>query len=208
MNNISKALASTAIVACSALAASSAFAQSDKQAAFTGLGLGLSVSSVKNTIDLSSTSVDFGKTSSEAALIGSYGFAMSKDWVGTVGLSVGLKKSDYDAVDFPGNTTTAAVKNHIALSFAPGFRIGDQGLLYGKVALHSMAVNYTNTNGFDTTLTHQGTGIGLGYAFAISRNVELRAEYETVQFEAQNTNPTTTSKPKQTALTFGVLYKF
>lgn len=208
MTPISKTIASVAIVTCSVVATGNAFAQADQNAPFTGLGIGLAVTSVKNSLELSSTSLDFAATSTEAALIGSYGFAMSKDWVGTLGLSVGLKNSDYDTVVSSGVTNNAVAKNHIALSFAPGWRINEQSMVYGKVALHSMTVNYTASTGFDKTITHQGTGLGLGYAMAISRNIELRAEYETIQFDAQNTAATTTSKPKQTDLTFGVVYKF
>jgi opacity protein-like surface antigen len=212
MPNFSKAFITNTIVACSVLAASNAFAQTGKQAPFTGFGLGVSVSSVKNSLDLSSTlytsAPDFAKTSVEPALLGSYGFAISKDWVGTVGLSVGLKDSDYDSVTTGSTTSTAVAKNHIALSFAPGWRVNEQGLLYGKVALHSMRVNYTSNAGTDTTLTHQGTGIGFGYGLAISQNIEFRAEYESVQFDGQNTAATTTSKPKQTNFNFGLLYKF
>lgn len=200
----------TSLIAAALLicASSSAMAQSKKAENFTGLGVGVALSSVRNSMEVTSGVSDLAGNSTEAAITGSYGFAMSKDWVGTLGVSVGLKNSDYGTYTSAGVTSAATAKNHLSFSFAPGFRVGEQGLLYAKIALHQMTVNYTSTSGFDLTKTHQGTGLGVGYAMAVAPAVELNVEYETIGFDTQNTTATATAKPKQDNLTFGVTFRF
>lgn len=191
-----------------AMGSTGALAQSAKQSNFTGLGLGVAVSSVRNTFEVTSGVSDFGNTSSEAALVGSYGYAMGKDWVGTLGVSLALKNSDYGSYTSGSTTSTATARKHMAFSFAPGYRLGSDGLVYAKLGLHQMDVNYTSTSGFDLTKTHQGTGWGFGYAAALTPNLELRAEYEVVNFNGQDTSTTNTSTPKQSSLNFALVYKF
>lgn len=189
-----------------ALGSTAALAQSMSHPSFTGFGLGANVSYVRNTVDVSSFSSDLGKDSNEAALIASYGFAMGKDWVGTVGLSLGLMDSDYGSANAAGSTAKA--KQQMALSFAPGYRIGNDGLLYGKLAFHQMDVSYTNNFGFNRTKTHQGTGYGIGYAHTLAPSLELSVEYEVIDFDSQRISSFETAKPKQGNLNLGLAYRF
>ena len=132
---------------------------------------------------------------------------MGEQWVGTVGLAYALKNTDFGTLVSGAITNTATIKNHLALSFAPGFRVGNDGLAYGKLSYHNLSANYTANTGFDETKTHTGFGFGVGYAMALSSNLELRGEVESVSFSSESTG-TTKAAPKQTNFTIGLLYKF
>lgn len=204
-----------ALTAATLLAsAGTAFAQNTQQN-FVGPAIGLTVSAIQNKVDFESTvpSINGQNTQTndtEAALIASYGFAMSPDWVGTVGISYSVKSMDAGKVNYTAGTAqsfSGTFKDHLAISFAPGYRVGPNALVYGKLAFHQVKADYTDTAAAGGTNTHTGTGIGLGVAFALSPKVELRTEYEMVNFSSEKAN-LTTGKPKMSGLTVGLLYKF
>lgn len=59
-----------------------------------------------------------------------------------------------------------------------------------------MKVNYvTTTAGFDVTKTHQGTGVGIGYAHALAPPLEFSVEYEAVTFDSQNLTASGAAQP-------------
>jgi hypothetical protein len=206
MKSISRA--ATAIALTTAMASTASFGQTASKPSFTGFGVGANLSFVKNSMDVTSGLSDLANNSTEASVTASYGYAMGKDWVGTFGLSLGLKNSDYGSYTSGGITSTATAKQHIAVSFAPGYRISNDGLVYGKLALHQMTVNYMSTSGLDMTKTHQGTGFGIGYAHALTPSLEFSVEYETVKFDTQNTAANSTAQPKQGNLNLGITYRF
>lgn len=200
------ALIVAALLAC---AAAPAMAQASKQSNFTGPALGVAISAQQNRVDFDpAASSEMKASSSGVDLLGSYGFAMGPQWVGTVGLSLGLKNSDFGSMVIGSTTSTATAKNHLSVSFAPGYRVGNDGLVYGKLAFHTLSANYTSSSGFDETKTHSGTGFGVGYAMALSSNLELRGELESVTYSSETTGTTSKSIPKQTNFTVGLLYKF
>lgn len=195
--------------------ASTVFAQGAEQSKFVGTALGLAVSAAQTKVDYeSSVSSINGQSSqgndSEAALVASYGFPLTTDWVGTVGLSYGLKSSDAGSINYTysgSQTVTAKVKEHVALSFAPGYRFDSNVLLYGKLAYHQIKGEYTDTASTGNTSNHSGTGLGFGLAFALSPSLELRAEYEAITYSGEKFL-LTTGKPKQSTAGLVVLYKF
>lgn len=204
-----------ALTAATLLAGSgTVFAQSAQQN-FVGPAIGLTVSAIQNKVDFESTvpSINGQSTQTndtEAALVASYGFAMSPDWVGTVGISYSVKSMDAGKVNYTAGTAqsfSGTFKDHLAISFAPGYRVGPNALVYGKLAFHQVKAEYTDTAAAGGTNTHTGTGIGLGVAFALSPKVELRTEYEVVNFSSEKAN-LTTGKSKMSGLTVGLLYKF
>lgn len=204
------ALSFATLMACTG----TAFAQNTQQN-FVGPAIGLTVSAIQNKVDYESTvpSINGQSTQTndtEAALIASYGFAMSPDWVGTVGISYSIKSMDAGKVNYTAGIAqsfSGTFKDHLAISFAPGYRVGPNALVYGKLAFHQVKADYTDTAAAGGTNTHTGTGIGLGVAFALSPKVELRTEYEMVNFSSEKAN-LTTGKPKMSGLTVGLLYKF
>jgi len=196
---------------------STVFAQGAEQSNFVGPALGLAVSATQTKVDYeSSLSSINGQSSqgndSEAALVASYGFPLTTDWVGTVGLSYGLKSSDAGSINYTysgSQTVTAKVKEHVALSFAPGYRFYSNVLLYGKLAYHQIKGEYTDTASTGGTSNHSGTGLGFGFgfAFALSPSLELRAEYEAITYSGEKFL-LTTGKPEQSTAGLAVLYKF
>jgi opacity protein-like surface antigen len=210
MKSTTLALTATTLLA----GAGTVFAQSAQQN-FVGPAIGLTVSTIQNKVDFESTVTSINGQSTqtndtEAALVASYGFAMSPAWVGTVGISYGVKSTDAGKVNYTVGTAqsfSGTFKDHLAISFAPGYRVGPNALVYGKLAFHQVKAEYTDTAAAGGTNTHTGTGIGLGVAFALNTKVELRTEYEMVNYSSEKTQ-LTTGKPKMSGLTVGLLYKF
>jgi opacity protein-like surface antigen len=201
-------LIAAALLAC---AAAPAMAQTSKQTDFTGPSVGVALSSQRSKVVFTpSSTYQFAGTDSAVDLLGSYGFAMGNNWVGTVDLKLGLKKVKFGDEQVGANTETATIKRHLSASFAPGYRVGESGLVYGKVGFHSATVNYTSTSGTDFDRTHAGVGIGLGYAVALSPSMELRGEFESVAYNGESNGGSGISKiyPEQTNFTIGLLYKF
>lgn len=198
-----------------AFASNGAWAQSTQPVHFVGPALGITVSAMQNKTDYESATPSInGKSSqandSDASLMGSWGFALSPDWVGTVGISYSLKSVDAGSFTYTAGgtqTVTTKIKDHFSLSFAPGYRVGPNALVYGKLAYHQIKSEYTDTFMGPGSTSHSGTGVGIGAAFALDRNIELRAEYETVAYGSVNTTYTT-AKPSHSGLTIGLLYKF
>lgn len=194
---------------------STAFAHGADQSRFVGPALGLAVSATQATVDYeSSLSSINGQSSqgneSEAALVASYGFPLTTDWVGTVGLSYGLKSADAGSINYTyGGTQTVTVKmkEHLSLSFAPGYRLDSNVLIYGKLAYHQMKGEYNDTASSGGTSNHSGNGFGFGFALAPAPSIELRAEYESITYSSEKVL-LTTGKPKQSAVSLTLLYKF
>lgn len=210
MNRTTLALTAAALLASTG----TAFAQNAQQN-FVGPAIGMTVSAIQNKADYESTvpSINGQSTQTndtEAALIASYGFSLSPDWVGTVGISYSVKSTDAGKVNYTAGTAqsfSGTLKDHLAISFAPGYRVGPNALVYGKLAFHQLKAEFTDTASSGGSNTHTGTGVGFGVAFAIAPKMELRAEYESVAYGSQKTQ-LTTGAPKVSGLTVGLLYKF
>lgn len=177
---------------------------------FTGWGLGVGVYSSNNKIELAANnqpaSGEYNVTQAVGVLQGTYGWVMANQWIGSVGLAYDLNKNDFGAVQTSGGAGEATGKGsaHFVLSFAPGYRVSGNGLVYGKLALHQINMESTWYSGAaSSTKTLGGTGWGLGYAMALTSNHELRAEYEITEFEKWGT-----STPRQSRLGLAWLYKF
>lgn len=198
-----KLLLSAAVLACTA---GGALAQSTN---FVGPAIGLTVSAQSYKLDRDPAwTSDMTGNGTGAELVGSWGFEVAPKWVVTAGATMSLKDSEFYSDSVNGTNSTATSKQHYSLYVAPGFRLGSDGLLYGKVGYHSLVVHYASTAGTDLDKTHQGYGLGFGYAHALTKNLELRGELETVTYSAENTAPTVKIAPRQTSLAFGLLYKF
>lgn len=182
-----------AVVACSVIAGPT-IAQSS---AFTGWGIGLQTYAGQNKFE--GEGIKYETSSSPVALGGSFGFALASKWVGTFGLVYDLSNTEFGTVD--GSTATG--KNHLALSFAPGYRIGEKSQLYAKFAYHQMTVTQQSAVHSVESDTFTGTGLGLGYGIAFARQFELRVDYETLDYEKKRGGA-----PKQNRFGLGLYYKF
>jgi opacity protein-like surface antigen len=209
MQNLKKSFLSLAVLACATCAANGAWAQTTKPANFIGPAVGVAISAQRYTLDRDPAwTSNMTGTGTGVDLVGSWGLALSPQWVATIGATLGLKNSDIYTETNAGVTFTATSKQRFSLSVAPGYRLGAGGLLYGKAGYHSMVVGYDAIGFSSTTKTHQGFGLGFGYAHALTANLELRGEFESVAYSGENTTATVKLTPKQTNVNLGLLYKF
>lgn len=180
-----------------------------------GPALGIAVRSLDTKIPYtSSVSSINGQTSrnteTDVSLVGSWGQVLSDQWVAMVGISYAPGKTDMGRINYTSGGAqnfTAQTKDHIALFMAPGYRIQPQAVLYGKLAYHRLTADYRDTATDASSRTFTGSGLGLGLAYALGRNLELRAEYEAVRYKSELIN-LTTGKPGQDILSGSLLYKF
>ncbi|MBU0587055.1 MAG: outer membrane beta-barrel protein [Gammaproteobacteria bacterium] len=215
MNTSHKTLLSAALLVCAVGATSGAWAQTKPAESFIGPAFGVSIYAQQTSVDYTSTFAPIGNRSSsgngsEVSVIGSWGFALAPEWVGTVGLSLGTQTLDGGSFNYTSGgtqTITTKLKDHWSISFAPGYRVGADSLVYAKLAYHQITGVYTDTLTKGGTTTHTGTGWGLGYAFAVSRQLELRAEYEAVSYSSGKVL-LTEGKPEQKGVSFSALYRF
>lgn len=189
-----------------AMGSTGALAQS---ANFVGPALGVKVGAQQSRINREPawpTEMDGHTTGVD--LVGSWGFATGKQWVTTVGMEVGLTKPEYYQSISSGVTSTATAKQHLAVYVAPGYRLGANSLVYAKVGYHSLAMAYETSTGESVTPTHQGYGLGIGYAHALTSNVELRTEIEAISYDWGSAFNNVKLAPKQSNLNFALVYKF
>jgi len=199
MQNSIKFVVFSAAIGC---AVGNVLAQS---ANFLGTGVGLSVASQTSKIDRDPMwTSDISGNDTNANLVGSFGFEITPQWVGTVGLTLDLKKTRL----YEQGADSATGKQRLSISFAPGYRLGTNGLAYGKLSIHSMTVDYSSA-GAGFSRTHQGYGLGFGYGHAISKNIELRGEYSTeIYAYMEAASAAVKLAPKQNNVAFSLLYKF
>ena len=203
------------LIAVSALACAAGPAWSQGVNPWVGPAVGLAVQSqtVKTDYTSSVSSINGQNTStsdSAVSLVGSWGFALAEQWVATLGLSYGLTKTDIGQFTYTFSGTQsvmAQAKDHLALSVAPGYRLNPQTLVYAKVGYHHLTAEYTDTATSTSSLDFSGVGYGVGAAWALSPQYQLRIEYETVRYGSK-TAALTTAEPTQNLLSLAMLYKF
>ncbi|MEK9802563.1 MAG: porin family protein [Curvibacter sp.] len=203
------------LIAATALACATSPTWSQAINPWVGPAAGLAVQSqtVKTDYTSSVSSINGQNTSaseSSASLIGSWGFALSEQWVAILGLSYGLSKTDISQFTYTFNGTqrvTAQAKDHLALSIAPGYRLHPQALVYAKIGYHQLTAEYTDTATSRSNIDFSGVGYGVGASLALSPQYQLRVEYETVRYGSKSA-ALTTAEPTQNLLSLGLLYKF
>lgn len=191
-----------------ALVCGSAFAADP----FVGPSVNLRLGYADNKVEYSGLlSGDTSKSDALAKIGVGYGFAMGKDWVGTVGVAYQLNKMKFgDSSYVDGGTTyrvSAKLKNDIEVSFAPGYRVAPDALLYAKLSYHTAKGEYYDEQIGNGSTTHNGTGIGFGYLKGIGSNLTIGAEAEYIDYSRESA-ALSSGKPKQTSLSLVVGYHF
>lgn len=184
-------------------------------APLVGPAIGIAAQSLSNKVTYSSSvpSINGQSTSTsdtDLSLVGSWGYALTDQWVTMVGLSYGLSKTDMGRINYTSGGSqsfSAKTKDHLSLFLAPGYRIHPQTVLYAKLAYHRLTAEYNDTATNASSRTFAGSGAGAGLAYTLGRNLELRVEYETVSYKSEVIH-LTTSKPEQNILSGALLYKF
>lgn len=203
------------LIAVTALACANSPAWSQAVNPWVGPAVGLAVQSqtVKTDYTSSVSSIHGQNTSaseSAVSLVGSWGFALSEQWVATLGLYYGLSKTDISQFTYTSNGTqrvSAQAKDHLALSVAPGYRLHPQALVYAKIGYHQLTAEYTDTAISTSSIDFSGMGYGVGASLALRPRYQLRVEYETVRYGSKSA-ALTTAEPTQNLLSLALLYKF
>ncbi|MDH4449196.1 MAG: outer membrane beta-barrel protein, partial [Rhodoferax sp.] len=107
---------------------------------------------------------------------------------------------------FPPKTQTLALKsqNEWVFSVQPGYRVKDNHLAYAKLSYHTMDAVASSSLYADTQKESiEAPGFGLGYAIAITPNLQVQGEYESITFSRSGL-----TKSSQDVLTIGVAYRF
>lgn len=179
---------------------------------FVGPSVNLRLGYADNKVEYSGfLTADTSKSDALAKIGAGYGFAMGRDWVGTIGIAYQLNKVKFGDTSYVDSGTTyrvsAKLKNDIEVSFAPGYRVAPDALLYGKLAYHRAKGEYYDEQIGNGTSTHDGAGIGFGYVKGIGSNLTVGAEAEYIDYSRESA-ALSSGKPKQTTLSLTLGYRF
>ncbi|AFU19526.1 porin family protein [Actinobacillus suis] len=142
------------VLALAGLFSASAFA-APVGSTFTGVGVGVDLTTVKYEVDGVK-----GKQSTGPALVVDYGMDYGNNFVGVVQgkVKVGSTKVFSDVKQ----------KTKYTVAYQQGYRVGSDLLPYVKVDVAQSKIGDTNFRGY---------GYGAGAKYAVSSNVEIGAEY-------------------------------
>ncbi|MEA9602501.1 outer membrane beta-barrel protein [Polynucleobacter sp. MG-28-Ekke-A2] len=170
---------------------------------FEGPSVGVSVSSVGGTTDISGTSSgNAGQQSIIPTVDVGYAFGITKE------IALGLTGT-YDLADTKGGTAGDANlvgKKHYSINLKPGYVLGTSTMIYALVGYNRMS-GTMNYNGYTGTSNLNGIGYGLGIEALLSKNIYARIEGQQVKYSS-STMSGVTYKPSATLATLGLGYKF
>lgn len=192
------------VVAAFSLVTSGVFAESSDTAnPFEGPSIGVSVSSVGASTDLSGgTSANMGQQSVVPTVEAGYAFGISKEF------ALGLTGT-YDLANTKAGTagdTNLVGKKHYSLNIKPGYVIGSSTMLYALVGYNHMQ-GTLNNNGYTGTSNLNGIGYGIGVEALLDKNVYVKLEGQQVKYGSSSASGLT-YKPSATIATLGLGYKF
>lgn len=202
-------------IAALVVLSASAAAHAQTTAPLVGPAIGIAAQATNSKVPYTSSVASINGQSASASdtdisLTGSWGYALTDQWVAMIGLSYGLGKTDMGRINYTSGgaqTFSAKTKDHLTLFLAPGYRVHPQAVLYGKLAYHQLTAEYTDTATNASSRTFTGSGVGAGLGYTLGRKLELRVEYETVSYQSERV-ALTDAKPEQNILSGALLYKF
>jgi len=170
---------------------------------FEGPSIGVSVSSVGGSTDLSGTSsANMGQQSVVPTVEAGYAFGVSKE------VALGLTGT-YDLADTKGGSAGSANlvgKKHYSINFKPGYVLGSSTMLYALLGYNRLQ-GTLNNNGYTGTSNMNGIGYGIGIEALLDKNVYVKLEGQQVKYSS-STLSGVTYKPSTTIATLGLGYKF
>lgn len=182
------------------LSASAVMAQANP---FEGPSIGVSVSSVGGTTDLSGpVSANVGQQSVVPTIDAGYAFGVSKE------VALGITGT-YDLADTKAGSlgsVNLVGKKHYSINFKPGYVLGSSTMIYALVGYNRMS-GTMNYNGYTGTSNMNGIGYGIGIEALLDKNVYVKLEGQQVKYTA-STMSGETYKPSATLATLGLGYKF
>jgi opacity protein-like surface antigen len=171
-------------------------ARAQEPEAFAGPAIGLTAASVQTSFTYTGNGQDLGsKSASSIGLSAAWGFALSDSWVVNAELSytpdtldLASQRSLNPRFNPPRvQTLTLKSKNDMGFSIAPGYRIGGQHLLFGKLSYHTMAVEAASSLSPVTLQQNiEVPGWGLGYACRLTPHLEVQGEYESLTYTSSS----------------------
>lgn len=192
------------VIALFTASASGAMAQANSQAnPFEGPSIGVSVSSVGGSTDLSGTqSANMGQQSVVPTVEAGYAFGVSKE------IALGLTGT-YDLADTKGGSSGTANlvgKKHYSINFKPGYVLGTSTMIYALLGYNRMQGTFNN-EGYSGASNLNGIGYGIGIEALLDKNVYVKLEGQQVKYNSANVSGVT-YKPSTTIATLGLGYKF
>jgi opacity protein-like surface antigen len=170
---------------------------------FEGISIGVSVSSVGGSTDLSGArSANMGQQSVVPAVEAGYAFGVTKD------IALGLTGT-YDLADTKGGSDGSANlvgKKHYSINFKPGYVLGESNMIYALLGYNRMS-GTLNNNGYTGSSNLNGIGYGIGIETLLNKNIYLKVEGQQVQYSSSTVSGLT-FKPSTTIATLGLGYKF
>jgi len=164
---------------------------------FTGPSIGVKVSAVDNDVDYGGflDGISSSNNDVDTELYASYGFALSGNWVVNLGATYSLTDTDFDTESYldGGSTETIDVEleDHWSVYIEPGYKFTDKWLGFAKLAYHDGDANYRDSLAGNGTTSVNGIGYGIGVAYAYSRNIEARLEYQEIDYDRERVNLST-----------------
>ncbi|BEV73608.1 MULTISPECIES: porin family protein [unclassified Paludibacterium] len=178
---------------------------------FVGPTVGLSVSSVRSTVDfggsLNIPSMSTTRTTSDLNV--GYGFAVAPKVVVNTGMSINLDQPSLGSSSYLGGTETVSgkMKDRWSLSVAPGYLVTPKLMAYGKVAYQYANIEVNDSFVGSVTKHFHGWGYGVGVAYQPMAHVETSLEWLKTEYSTQH-DGMSTGRPMTSAVTLGVNYRF
>ncbi|MBU3617980.1 MULTISPECIES: outer membrane protein [unclassified Polynucleobacter] len=192
------------VAALFSISATATMAQNNAQTnPFEGPSIGVSVSSVGGSTDLSGTrSANMGQQSVVPTIDAGYAFGLTKE------VALGLTGT-YDLADTKGGSDGSANlvgKKHYSINFKPGYVLGTSNMIYALLGYNRMS-GTLNNNGYTGTSNLNGIGYGIGIETLLDKNIYLKVEGQQVKYSSSTVSGVT-FKPSTTIATIGLGYKF
>jgi len=181
----------------------SAFAQ------FDGIYAGAGLSFTKGTMEFDNGGGTVGDNKHRMGLNLNVGYGHSFGNFNLAGeLSYADKLGRIDSVSLGG--PSANLEKAWALSVLPGFKVGNNALLFGRVGwaqAKTAGSAFTTANIGAGSQKHDGTLWGIGGKYAFTRNVSAVVEYQVYDLNSKSYAGQGV-KPQSTGIVLGVQYAF
>ena len=184
--------------AMAAFTAPQAFAQASQ---FEGFSLGANLE-FDNASSSASDGTSDGANNTAASVQARYDWALGHNFV--LGLGATMNTGNRKAGTYA-NGAGAYLNNRYSLDVMPGYVLGKDLLLYGKVS--SVAATATADDGATST-SLQGLSYGIGLRGMMNRNLYWQAGIDTYRFNDASFATGTTASLKGSVVGLGMGYKF
>lgn len=182
-------------------------------AGFDGVNAGAAFDLKSTTAEIEFNGTNFngvGRQSVNAHIEGSYGFVAGDKIIVSVGATYDLFDTELLSISDGGNSAKLKETNHFSLFVAPGYRVSDNALIYGKLGYHHSNIKSSYSAGGEDNINESVHGLGYGLGAKVALNKELYFSVEALRVDYKSI--TILGGPKGTTGTtigsFGLGYMF